>query len=116
MMFQGSCHCGTVKFSVDAEMPTQAMSCNCSICRRKGMLMAFFPVAKFKLEQGEGALQAYLFSKHRLSHWFCKTCGIHTFAGGIGADGTEMRAINLRCVPDADLDSLAIQQYDGASV
>ena len=55
MAFQGSCHCGAVKFSADADLPTQAMSCNCSICRRKGVLMAFFPVAKFKLEQGEDA-------------------------------------------------------------
>jgi len=116
MAFQGSCHCGAVKFSVDADMPTEAMSCNCSICRRKGVLMAFYPVAKFKVEQGEEALQTYKFNTHKLSHRFCRTCGIHTFAGGIGPDGTEMRAINLRCVPDADLESLAIQHFDGASV
>jgi hypothetical protein len=115
MAFQGSCHCGAVKFSVDAEMPKQAMSCNCSICRRKGTLMAFFPAAKLKVEQGEDALQAYKFNTHRLSHWFCKTCGIHPFGGGIGPDGTEMRAVNMRCVPDADLDALTIQHFDGAS-
>ena len=116
MAFQGSCHCGAVKFSVDADLPKQAMSCNCSICRRKGMLMAFFPVAKFTLAQGEDALQTYQFNKHRLSHRFCKTCGIHVFAGGIGPDGNEMRAVNLRCVPDADLDALTSQKFDGASV
>jgi len=115
MAFQGSCHCGAVKFTVDAEVPTQAMSCNCSICRRKGVLMAFFPVAKVKVE-GETALQAYQFNTHRLTHWFCKTCGIHAFGGGIGPDGNEMRAINLRCVPDADLDALKIQKFDGASI
>ena len=114
MSFNGSCHCGTVKFTVDAPMPTEAMSCNCSICRRKGVLMAFFPAAKVKVE-GEASLQAYKFNKHVLSHWFCKTCGIHVFGGGKGPDGNEMRAINLRCVPDADLDALKIQQFDGAS-
>jgi hypothetical protein len=115
MAFTGSCHCGAVKFSVDAEMPKEAMSCNCSICRRKGTLMAFFPAAKLKVE-GEEALEAYKFNTHRLSHWFCKTCGIHPFGGGIGPDGTEMRAINLRCVLEADLDALTIQHFDGASV
>jgi hypothetical protein len=114
MAFQGSCHCGAVKFTVDAEMPTEVMECNCSICRRKGVLMAFYPVGKVKVE-GEAALQAYTFNKHVLSHWFCKTCGIHTFGGGKGPDGNEMRAINLRCVPEADLDALAIQKFDGAS-
>jgi hypothetical protein len=116
MAFQGSCHCGAVKFSVDADLPKQAMSCNCSICRRKGVLMAFFPVAQFKLEQGESALEAYKFNKHRISHWFCKTCGIHVFGAAISPDGTDTRAINLRCVPDADLDALKVQQFDGASV
>jgi hypothetical protein len=115
MAFQGSCHCGAVKFTVDADLPKEALSCNCSICRRKGSLLAFFPVAKFKLE-GEAALGTYQFNKRHLSHWFCKTCGIHPFAGGTGPDGTEMRAINLRCVPEADLDALKIQNYDGASV
>jgi hypothetical protein len=115
MAFQGSCHCGAVKFSVDADLPKQAMSCNCSICRRKGALMAFFPVNKVKVE-GADALKGYQFNKHRLTHWFCTTCGIHPFGGGTGPDGTEMRAINLRCVPDVDLDALAIQKFDGASV
>jgi hypothetical protein len=115
MAFQGSCHCGAVKFSVDAEMPTEVMDCNCSICRRKGVLMAFYPVAKVTVE-GESALQAYQFNKHVLSHWFCKTCGIHTFGGGKGPDGNEMRAINMRCVPNADLDSFKVQHFDGASV
>lgn len=116
MAFQGSCHCGAVKFSAVAEMPTEAMSCNCSICRRKGTLMAFYPLAQFKLEQGEGALEAYKFNTDNLSHWFCRTCGIHPFGGGIGPDGTEMRAVNLRCVPEADLDALKIQKFDGASL
>ncbi len=116
MAFQGSCHCGAVKFSVDAEMPKQAMSCNCSICRRKAMLMAFFPVAQFTLVQGEDAVETYAFNQHRLGHRFCKTCGIHAFAGGIGPDGNEMRAVNLRCVPEADLDALTIQKFDGASL
>jgi hypothetical protein len=114
MAFQGSCHCGAVKFTVDADLPKQAMSCNCSICRRKGVLMSFFPVGKVKVE-GEGQLEPYQFNKHRITHWFCKTCGIHAFGGGIGPDGNEMRAINLRCVPEADLDSLTIQKFDGAS-
>jgi hypothetical protein len=116
MAFQGSCHCGAVRFSVEAELPKAAMSCNCSICRRKGTLMAFYPVAQFKLQQGEDVLQAYQFNKHVLSHWFCRICGIHAFGGGKGPDGNEMRAINLRCVPDADLEALEIRHYDGASV
>jgi hypothetical protein len=46
MSFEGGCHCGAVTFSVDAEVPTKALSCNCSICRQKGLLLSFVPADK----------------------------------------------------------------------
>ena len=46
MSFEGSCHCGAVKFKVQAPIPSSAISCNCSHCRRKGFLLAFFPVTQ----------------------------------------------------------------------
>ena len=113
MAFQGSCHCGAVKFSVDADLPKEAMSCNCSICRRKGMLMAFFPVAKFTLAQGEDALQTYQFNKHRLSHRFCKTCGILPFGEGVDPKGNRMAAINIRVLDGIELEKIPIQRYNG---
>ena len=115
MAFQGSCHCGAVQFEVDAELPTQAISCNCSHCRRKGFLLAFFPASAFRLTAGEGALQAYRFNTHKLAHRFCTTCGVQAFAEGVSPDGGETRAVNLRAVPEADLDALDIQKVDGAS-
>ncbi|HEY1130350.1 MAG TPA: GFA family protein [Roseateles sp.] len=34
MHLQGSCHCGSVKFSVEADSPVPFMRCYCSICRK----------------------------------------------------------------------------------
>lgn len=34
MQLEGSCHCGSVKFSVDAQQPVPFMRCYCSICRK----------------------------------------------------------------------------------
>jgi len=115
MAYEGSCHCGTVTFRVDADLPGEAMSCNCSHCRRKGFLLTFVPAAAFTLTGGENALQSYQFYKHRITHRFCETCGVQPFADGKGPDGSEMRAVNLRAVPEADLDALKIQKVDGAS-
>ena len=42
MKYQGSCHCGKVAFEVEGEIQG-VISCNCSICRRKGALMWFVP-------------------------------------------------------------------------
>ena len=36
--YQGSCHCGAVRFEVDAEID-QVRVCDCSICRRRGALL-----------------------------------------------------------------------------
>ncbi|HEX7858379.1 MAG TPA: GFA family protein [Sphingobium sp.] len=115
MAFEGSCHCGAVAFTVDAEMPTQAISCNCSHCRRKGFLLAFVPASQFHLDGGEDALTSYHFNTHKLAHRFCPTCGVQAFAEGAGPDGTEMRAINMRAVPECDLETLQVNQVDGAS-
>lgn len=116
MAYQGSCHCGAVAFTVDADLPTQAVSCNCSICRRNGSLLTFVPEEKFVLNQGQDALRTYEFNKHHIQHQFCETCGVQSFSSGRKPDGTASYAVNLRCVPAADLDSLDIQKYDGASI
>ena len=53
MSFEGSCHCGAVSFTVDADTPVKAISCNCSHCRRRGALLAFYSPEEFTLESGE---------------------------------------------------------------
>src|SRR3546814_10222767 len=98
MAFDGSCHCGAVTFTVDADAPETALSCNCSHCRRKGFLLAFLPADVFTLTSGEDALTDYHFNQHAITHRFCATCGAQPFAEGKGPDGSEVRAINLRCV------------------
>ncbi|CAI2534303.1 GFA family protein [Serratia proteamaculans] len=115
MSFKGSCHCGAVTFTVNADLPHEALSCNCSICRRKGMLLAFFPIDCFVLNSGEDLLRGYTFNKHIIQHQFCQTCGTEAFAYGKGPDGAAMCAVNLRCVPELALDSLKIHPFDGAS-
>ena len=38
--YEGSCHCGAIKFSYDGEEITQGLRCTCSICARKGAMMS----------------------------------------------------------------------------
>ena len=114
MAYTGSCHCGAVTFTVAADAPSEAMTCNCSHCSRKGMVLTFVPVDQFNLESGADQLTDYLFYKHAITHQFCKSCGTQAFALGKSPQG-DMRAINLRCVPSIDIDMLTIQKVDGAS-
>lgn len=114
MSYEGSCHCGAVAFEVAGDAPTEAMRCNCSHCRRKGFLLSFVPASSFSVTSGADTLQTYTFNTHRLRHRFCPTCGVQPFAEGAGPDGTETRAVNLRCVPAIDFDALTIQDVNGA--
>ena len=114
MLHEGSCHCGKIAFEVEGNFD-EGLDCNCSMCRRRGGLLAFVPADAFKLKTDEAGLSTYNFNKMVLHHHFCSTCGIAPYSEGQGPDGKAMKAINLRCLPDVNLDSLKIKKWDGAS-
>lgn len=115
MQYQGSCHCGRIRFRVEGEI-SGAVACNCSICRRKGSLLSFVPRAKLTLETPAENLATYTFNKHVIKHHFCPTCGMHPFGEGTDRDGNPMAAINIRCLDDIDLDAVPVTHFDGKSL
>ena len=115
MTIRGSCHCGKVRYSHDADPPTVAMECNCSICRRKGYLHHFTDPEGFRLETPREELAVYTFGKHVIRHQFCRTCGCAPFCEGTLPGGKAAVSINLRC-SDVDLSALTIKPFDGASL
>jgi hypothetical protein len=113
--YKGGCHCGKVRYEVSMDLD-KVMSCNCSMCGKKGALLSFVPVEQFTLLTGEDALTNYQFNKKVIDHLFCSTCGVTSFARGSRPDGTKMVAINTRCLDDVDLGTLDVQQFDGKSL
>lgn len=115
-MHQGSCHCGRIAFDLDGEV-SEAIDCNCSMCRRRGSLLAFFPREALTLRTPETDLGTYRFNKHLIEHHFCPNCGIAPFGEAVDPrTGKKMAAVNVRCLPDVDLTTLKIMQFDGASL
>ena len=112
---RGSCHCGRIAYSLDAE-PTEAIECNCSICRRRGSVLAAFTPDKFHLETSRDDIAVYTFGRQVIRHQFCKMCGCAPFAEGTTPDGRAMVMVNLRCAEDLDLSMIRITQFDGASL
>lgn len=110
----GGCHCGKVKFEVEMNLEN-AISCNCSICMKRGSVLDFVPESQFKLLSGESDLTDYQFNKKMIHHLFCKTCGILSFGRGSTPDGKKMVAVNLRCLDGIDLSKIKIQEIDGRS-
>jgi hypothetical protein len=113
--YTGSCHCGQVAYEADTDLG-MVVSCNCSICRKRGALLTFVPEDNFRLKSGGEALTDYLFNKKVVHHMFCPTCGVGAFARGIRPDGAKMIALNVRCLDGVDLDALKVRKFDGASL
>ena len=118
MTYEGSCHCGRVAIQLETDAPIDAaMGCNCSLCRRRGSLLAFFPRERLKLTTPEQDMATYTFNRHAIQHRFCPNCGIGVFGEAVDPrSGKPTAAVNVRCLPDVDLEALKITMFDGASL
>jgi hypothetical protein len=115
MPYTASCHCGMIRFEVEGEID-QALSCNCSICSRKGSLLWFVPRQAVTWRTPEETASTYTFNKHVIKHRFCPNCGIHAYGEGTDRSGNPMVAVNLRCVEDLDLASVKVTQFNGRAL
>jgi len=115
MKYRGSCHCGNISLVAQGEL-TEALSCNCSICQKKGSLLWFLPISQVEISVDGDTLGTYQFNKHVIEHHFCKICGIHPYAMGTDPKGNSICAINVHCIDDLDLDTIKINHFDGRSV
>jgi len=111
MVHKGGCHCGKVTIEVEGDIGG-VISCNCSICQRRGSLLWFVPRDQMKLT-GESELTTYTFNKHVIKHRFCKTCGILSFGEGVDSKGNRMAAINIRALDDVELEKIPVQNHNG---
>jgi hypothetical protein len=76
---RASCHCGAVE--LELALPNGVVDprrCDCSICRRKGAIMASVPLSGIKVLKGHEVLALYQFNTRTAKHYFCSICGIYT--------------------------------------
>jgi len=76
---KASCHCGAVELELSLpngiEKPRR---CDCSICRRKGAIVALVKLDGIRIIKGEDKLKLYQFNTNTAKHYFCSNCGIYT--------------------------------------
>jgi hypothetical protein len=111
-MIEGKCHCGAVHWELD-EVPSSATACNCTVCRRYGVLWAYD-------HEGEGIrvfgpTRAYLRGEGHIGFHFCETCGCVAYWRATKVDGTGRRriAVNLRLTEPEPIGDLPIDHFDG---
>lgn len=110
-MLYGSCHCSAVNWQFKG-MPESATACNCTVCRRYGVLWAY----DFEGEGigVSGPTRAYVRGKAIEFH-FCPTCGCVAYwrSQTPGRDGRRRIAVNLRLTEPDPIAKIPIDHFDG---
>jgi hypothetical protein len=110
VLHRGGCHCGRVRFQVQAPADLDALDCNCSICRMAGFLHLIVPAARFHLLSGADALTEYTFNTGVAKHRFCRHCGIKSFyIPRSHPDGVD---VNVRCLEPGTVRALTVTTFD----
>ena len=107
----GGCHCGRVRFEVEAPAELEAQLCNCSICSMTAYLHLIVPASRFRLVQGEDDLATYTFNTGVAQHRFCTHCGIKSFY--IPRSNPDGVSVNVRCLESETIAKVRITDFDG---
>ena len=110
-MIEGSCLCGAVHFTFEG-VPDGATACNCTACRRYGVLWAYdYENQGIKVT---GSTRPYTRGK-ALEFHFCPTCGCVVFwrAQRDDAEGRRRIAVNLRLAEPDAVARIPIDHFDG---
>lgn len=104
----GTCHCGAVRFRIDADI-TELRSCSCPNCLRKSPLLARVPANRFELLQGHDSLTLYQFHARHARHYYCHHCGVQPFQRRRASPAEpEQVDVNVFCLEDFDPTGLPI--------
>jgi len=112
-MIEGSCHCGAVRWRFTG-VPDGATACNCTACRRYGVLWAYDYQDEGIVVSGE--TRAYVRADGGdLSFNFCPTCGNLAYWRGLRVDdqGRRRIAVNLRLAEPAAVAEIPVDHFDG---
>ena len=97
-----SCHCGGVEAEVNVpDQFTKLMRCNCSLCKRKGIIMTMVEHGDLKVTKGQDLLKLYQYHTKVAEHYFCSKCGIYTHTNP-RSNHDKFYMINIACIEGVD--------------
>jgi hypothetical protein len=107
----GGCHCGRVRFELQAPAHIEVSDCNCSICAKSGYLHLTVPQSRFRLLSGSECLTSYQFNTGTARHLFCSVCGVKSFY--VPRSHPDGYSVNARCLDDGTVTGMQIERIDG---
>jgi len=72
-----TCHCGEIALKL-SEKPAEVFECSCSICRRLGVLWAYYPCDNVSIDIHSGSTSKYVWNTNALEFHSCDRCGCTT--------------------------------------
>ena len=95
-------HCGEVELEIKESEGAlnKFLRCNCTLCKKKGYIMTFAPIADVKITKGEDKLKLYQYHTKVAEHYFCSDCGIYTHHKMRSRPDTF--GLNVGCIDDID--------------
>lgn len=114
-MLTGTCHCGSVRWSFDG-MPKSVTACNCTLCRRYGVLWIYdYEGERITIAGPSSVYTRQDSAKPWLEIHFCSSCGCVLCWRGLNLDddGRRRMAVNLRLAEPGPVAHLPIRHFDG---
>jgi hypothetical protein len=105
-----TCHCGAVKLTIP-RAPQTLTNCNCSICRRYGVLWCYWNESEVSVE---GPTEDYIWGDRMLRFERCVHCGVVVAWRGLPFEPEGRMAINARNFDPLMLGDVRIRRLDGA--
>ena len=113
-MIEASCHCRAVVLEL-AEPPAHVFDCNCSICRKLGVLWAYYAPAQVAIRCAPDATLVYVWGDRKLEFHTCRTCGCTTHWQAIEVATATRMGVNARLVEGLGKKNAQLHHLDGAS-
>ena len=111
MIYAGGCHCGAIRFEVEAPAEIEVHLCNCSICSMTAYLYLIVPKERFRLLEGDDDLTTYTFNTGVAQHHFCRHCGIKSFY--VPRSNPQGISVNVRCLDEGTIAKVSVTEFDG---
>jgi hypothetical protein len=111
VVHRGGCHCGAVRFEIDAPAVLDVRECNCSVCAMTGFLHVILPKSRFRLLAGSEALSEYHFNTGVARHLFCRHCGIKSFY--VPRSHPDGYSVHARCLAPETIAAINVTPFDG---
>jgi hypothetical protein len=113
IVIESSCHCGAVKLENPAA-PETVTDCNCSICRRYGVLWAYYSPKQVRVAAGADKTDIYMWDDRSIEFHRCKVCGCVSHWAPVDKSLDRM-GVNARLMAPEVLAKARVRRLDGAN-